>query len=72
MNLFAKKVESTHEIPFKICEPDPFWSEENQAFLKKAVADIKMEWMFQSMSLLRLTDEKTFGGGHKNDWTGSE
>ena len=41
VNLFAKKVVCTHEIPFKICEPDPFWSEENQAFLKKAVADIK-------------------------------
>ena len=41
VNLFAQKVVSTHEIPFKICEPDPFWSEENQAFLKKAVTDIK-------------------------------
>ncbi len=32
VNLFAKKVVSTHEIPFKISEPDPFWAKRIRLF----------------------------------------
>jgi len=39
VNLFAKTVIREHRIPFEI-SADPFWSEENQAFLRRSVAQL--------------------------------
>lgn len=42
VNMFAKKVVNTHKIPFTISDDeDPFWSEENQTFLKKNIKDME-------------------------------
>lgn len=42
--MFATKVSNEQRIPFEITaddEPDPFYSEENMARLKKAIDDVK-------------------------------
>lgn len=42
INMFAKKVVNTHKIPFTVSDDeDPFWSEENQAHLRKNIQDMK-------------------------------
>ena len=39
-NVFAKTVARRKAIPFEVAiEPDPFYSEENQAALRKAIED---------------------------------
>jgi DNA-damage-inducible protein J len=41
ITVFAKTVVRERKIPFDISSPeDPFWSEPNQAHLRKAMADI--------------------------------
>ena len=40
ITVFAKAVVRQGKIPFEIAA-DPFWSESNQAHLKKAVADLE-------------------------------
>jgi DNA-damage-inducible protein J len=41
ITVFAKTVVRERKIPFEIGSPeDPFWSETNQAHLRKALADI--------------------------------
>ena len=40
--MFAAKVTQDRRIPFEVtAEPDPFYSEENMARLRAAIADIK-------------------------------
>ena len=40
--MFATKVTQDRRIPFEVtAEPDPFYSEENMARLRAAIADIK-------------------------------
>ena len=40
--MFATKVTQDRRIPFEItAEPDPFYSEENMARLRAAIADVK-------------------------------
>ena len=39
VNLFAKTVIREHRIPFEI-SADPFWSEENQAVLRRSIAQL--------------------------------
>ena len=40
--IFAKKVTSERRIPFEVSAPeDPFYSEENQARLKKSIAQLE-------------------------------
>ena len=39
ITVFAKAVVRQGKIPFEIAA-DPFWSESNQAYLRKAVADL--------------------------------
>ncbi|GHU97297.1 hypothetical protein FACS189483_02860 [Spirochaetia bacterium] len=42
ITVFAKTVVRERKIPFEIASSeDPFWSETNQAHLKKAIADIE-------------------------------
>lgn len=42
VNMFAKKVVNTHKIPFTVSDDeDPFWSEENQARLKRSIQHAK-------------------------------
>ena len=42
INLFVKAVNREHRIPFEISAPaDPFYSEENQARLKKSIAQLE-------------------------------
>ena len=41
--MFATKVTQDRRIPFEVtAEPDPFYSEENMARLRAAIADIKV------------------------------
>jgi len=40
ITIFAKAVVRQGKIPFEIAA-DPFWSEENQAHLRRAIADIE-------------------------------
>ena len=40
VTLFAKAVVRQHKIPFEI-SADPFYSEENQAHLRKAIAELE-------------------------------
>jgi len=40
ITIFAKAVVKQGKIPFEITA-DPFWSEENQAHLRQAIADIE-------------------------------
>ena len=40
INMFIKNVVSRNALPFNV-ESDPFYSKENQAKLRKAVADLK-------------------------------
>ena len=40
--IFAKKVTSERRIPFEVSAPsDPFYTEENQARLKKSIAQLE-------------------------------
>ena len=39
-NIFAKTVVRQNKIPFEL-SVDPFWSEANQAHLRKAIADLE-------------------------------
>ena len=39
INMFVKTVVREHQIPFKIAI-DPFYSEENMKYLKKAIKDL--------------------------------
>jgi DNA-damage-inducible protein J len=42
ITVFAKTVVRERKIPFEITSPeDPFWSEPNQAHLRKAIADVE-------------------------------
>ncbi|GHV39460.1 hypothetical protein AGMMS49546_11540 [Spirochaetia bacterium] len=42
ITVFAKTVVRERKIPFEIASPeDPFWSETNQARLRKAVTDVE-------------------------------
>ncbi|GHV56869.1 hypothetical protein AGMMS49579_21940 [Spirochaetia bacterium] len=44
VTVFAKTVVRERKIPFEIAFPeDPFWSEPNQAHLRKAIADIEAD-----------------------------
>jgi DNA-damage-inducible protein J len=39
--IFAKQVVRQQKIPFEITAEDPFYSEENQRHLRKAIADLE-------------------------------
>ena len=40
--IFATKVSRERRIPFEVtADPDPFYSEENMASLRKSIADVK-------------------------------
>lgn len=42
VNMFVRQAVREGRIPFEITtKTDPFWSEENQAHLQKAIADIE-------------------------------
>jgi len=41
VNLFVKKTLSERSIPFQITD-DPFYSEENMAFLRESIAELKV------------------------------
>ena len=42
INLFVKAVLRENRIPFEIAQtPDPFYSEENQAYLMKSIHELK-------------------------------
>ncbi len=41
VNMFAKATVREHKIPFEVTDDDPFWSEENQNFLRKNIEDMK-------------------------------
>ena len=57
INLFVKAVLRERRIPFDIAQsPDPFYSEENQAYLMKSVRDLR-EGKGQAHELIEVEDE---------------
>ena len=57
INLFVKAVLRERRIPFDITQgPDPFYSEENQAYLMKSVRELR-EGKGQAHDLIEVEDE---------------
>ena len=57
INLFVKAVLRERRIPFDITQgPDPFYSEENQAYLMKSVRELR-EGKGQPHDLIEVEDE---------------
>ena len=56
--IFATKVTKEKRIPFEVAaEPDPFYSDENMARLRKAIADAKLGINMTEHELIEVYDD---------------
>lgn len=53
-NIFVKAVINQNKIPFELVA-DPFWSKENQRYLKKSIQDLE-EKKFKEHELIEVED----------------
>lgn len=58
-NMFARAVIRERRLPFEVAvDPDPFYSEENQAYLKQAFADLEAGRNWHYHDLIEVSDSE--------------